>query len=95
MAEGHEFARSFKSLSTIYSNSWRLEQFLKKNAYEQLKNRSEQIIGMQKLKAYTNNGILLPKLFWPAARKNCSSDREKNLVTECFFNLFLEVSHIE
>ena len=65
-------------------------------------------------------GILLPKLFWPTVRKNCSSDREiqgrrpricKNfeinwtiysnserteqfLVKECFFNLFLEVSHI-
>ena len=24
-----------------------------------------------------NNGILLPKLFWPTVRKNCSSDREK------------------
>ena len=24
-----------------------------------------------------NNGILLPKLFGPTARKNCSSDREK------------------
>ena len=23
------------------------------------------------------NGILLPKLFWPTMRKNCSSDREK------------------
>ena len=23
------------------------------------------------------NGILLPKLFWPTLRKNCSSDREK------------------
>ena len=22
------------------------------------------------------NGILLPKLFWPTMRKNCSSDRE-------------------
>ena len=71
-----------------------------------------------------NNGILLPKLFWPTVRKNCSSDREKLLkfeaegrefskilrsleqfiqtvkgpeqilVTECFFNLFLEVSQI-
>ena len=70
------------------------------------------------------NGILLPKLFWPTVRKNCSSDRdfffeirgwrpricknfeitkticsnsersEQFLVTECFFNLFLEVSHI-
>ena len=54
------------------------------------------------------NGILLPKLFGPTVRKNCSSDREKLLkfeaegtnsewsenllVTECFFNLFLEVS---
>ena len=25
------------------------------------------------------NGILLPKLFWPTVRKNCSSDREKHL----------------
>ena len=25
------------------------------------------------------NGILLPKLFWPTVRKNCSSDREKRL----------------
>ena len=25
----------------------------------------------------TINGILLPKLFWPTVRKNCSSDREK------------------
>ena len=51
--------------------------------------------------------VLLPKLFWPTMRKNCSSDREitrtiysnseraeQFLVTECFFNLFLEVSQI-
>ena len=25
------------------------------------------------------NGILLPKLFWPIVRKNCSSDQEKRL----------------
>ena len=28
------------------------------------------------------NGILLPKLFWPIVRKNCSSDREKLLKFE-------------
>ena len=28
------------------------------------------------------NGILLPKLFRPTARKNCSSDREKLLKLE-------------
>ena len=28
------------------------------------------------------NGILLPKLFWPKVRKNCSSDREKLLKFE-------------
>ena len=33
-----------------------------------------------KLKA--GNGILLPKLFWPTVRKNCSSDREKRLKFE-------------
>ena len=27
----------------------------------------------------TRNGILLPKLYWPTVRKNCSSDREKLL----------------
>ena len=76
-----------------------------------------------KLFSVTINGILLPKLFWPTVRKNCSSDWEKILIfeaegrefakkfeitrtiysnserseqfllTECFFNLFLEVSH--
>ena len=30
---------------------------------------------------YTN-GILLPKLFWPTVRKNCSSDRKKLLKFE-------------
>ena len=29
-----------------------------------------------------NNGILLPKLFWPTVRKSCSSDREKLLKFE-------------
>ena len=28
------------------------------------------------------NGILLPKLFWPTVRKNCSCDREKPLKFE-------------
>ena len=28
------------------------------------------------------NGILLPKLFWPTVRKNCSSDWEKKLKLE-------------
>ena len=29
-----------------------------------------------------NNGILLPKLFWPTVRKKCSSDWEKLLKFE-------------
>ena len=29
-----------------------------------------------------NNGILLPKIFWPTVRKNCSSDWEKLLKFE-------------
>ena len=71
-----------------------------------------------------SNGILIPKLFWPAVRKKCFCNQEKLLkfeaecrgfakifeitrtiysnserseqffVTECSFNLFLEVSHI-
>ena len=30
-------------------------------------------------KSDKENGILLPKLFWPTVRKNCSSDQEKLL----------------
>ena len=30
-------------------------------------------------------GILLPKLFWPTLRKNCSSDRENVLKFEAEF----------
>ena len=29
--------------------------------------------------AFEHNGILLPKLFWPTVRQNCSSDQEKLL----------------
>ena len=32
-----------------------------------------------KLKEKVNNGILLPKLFWPTVRKKCYSGREKLL----------------
>ena len=31
---------------------------------------------------WSNNCILLPKLFWPTVRKNCSTDREKLLKLE-------------
>ena len=34
------------------------------------------------VKEVIGNGILLPKLFWPTVRKNCSSDREKLLKFE-------------
>ena len=39
-------------------------------------------IGMPSILARLINGILLLKLFWPAVRKNCSSDREKLLKFE-------------
>ena len=39
---------------------------------------SNQVKIIQKKK----NGILLPKLFWPTVRKNCSSDRSKLLKFE-------------
>ena len=38
----------------------------------------------------TNNGILLPKLFRPTVRKDCSSDREKLLKFEAKFLRSLE-----
>ena len=47
--------------------------------------RSHTIHMTKKLKfSCETNGILLPKLFWPTVRKNCSSDREKLLKFEAF-----------
>ena len=34
---------------------------------------------LQGISGQNDNGILLPKLFWPTVRKKCSSDREKLL----------------
>ena len=42
---------------------------------------NKKYIGIEK-KCTVINGILLPKLFWPTVRKNCSSDREKLLKFE-------------
>ena len=36
----------------------------------------------QNIWKFFKNGILLPKLFWPTVRRNCSSDREKLLKFE-------------
>ena len=36
-------------------------------------------------------GILLPKLFWPTVRKNCSSDRENFLKFEGEGRVFAKV----
>ena len=40
------------------------------------------------------NGILLPKLFFTRTICSNSERSEQFFVAECFFNLFLEVSHI-
>ena len=42
----------------------------------------EKFVGIEKSAGKVRNGILLPKLFWPTVRKNCSSDREKLLKFE-------------
>ena len=39
-------------------------------------------ICFDRISADFRNGILLPKLFWPTVRKNCSRDREKLLKFE-------------
>ena len=49
---------------------------------EKLNSKLEKISGIEKHAGKVRNGILLPKLFWPAARKNCSSDQEKLLKFE-------------
>ena len=43
------------------------------------------------LQHWCRNGILLPKLFWPIVRKNCSSDREKLLKFEAEGREFAKV----
>ena len=37
------------------------------------------------------NGILLPKLFWPTARKSCTSGQEKLLKFEAECHEFAEI----
>ena len=39
-------------------------------------------VGAPKINLQSKNGILLPKLFWPIVRNNCSSDRKKLLKFE-------------
>ena len=36
-------------------------------------------MGLDVIIKLDRNGILLPKLFWPTVRKNCSSYQEKRL----------------
>ena len=47
----------------------------KKNDREKMRAKTGQI-------RHCVNGILLPKLFWPSVKRNCSSDREKKMKFE-------------
>ena len=42
----------------------------------------EKELGFRNLQEKLENDILLPKLFWPTVRENCSNDREKRLKFE-------------
>ena len=118
----------FPTFWGIYSMASRIYQKLSLNTskYCQLISFSDnrKSCWQPEFRPLCNNGILLPKLFWPTMRNNCSSHREKLLrfeaegrefefffeitrtiysnserskqflVTECFFNLLLEVSLI-
>ena len=42
----------------------------------------EKELGFRNLQEKLENDILLPKLFWPTVRENCSNDREKLLKFE-------------
>ena len=48
----------------------------------QAKFKSNRIVQVTNKRQLTNNGILLPRMFWPTVRKNCSSDQEKLLKFE-------------
>ena len=49
------------------------------NDNEEKVKKKLKIVLILTLKNAMKNGILLPKLFWPTVRKNCSSDCEKLL----------------
>ena len=63
----------FKIEGHIISNSANKILSLKKIDF----NLSSCILIGENLWPGHGNGILLPKLFWPTVRKNCSSDWEK------------------
>ena len=50
--------------------------------WEFVTSKKHRIKYVKKSSAGIRNGILLPKLFWPTVRKNCSSDLEKLLKFE-------------
>jgi hypothetical protein len=54
-------------------------EVLRFNTLEQFKFKLKKEIGIQNPIGSVRNGILLPKLFWPTVRKNCSSDQKKLL----------------
>ena len=49
------------------------------------------VVIFKAIEAIRRNGVLLSKLFWPTVRKNCSSDREKNLKFEAEGQEFAKV----
>ena len=55
--------------------NWNNSNWKKKS----LKKQNKKQLVCRKIQEQVRNGILLPKLFWPTVRKNCSSDREKLL----------------
>ena len=59
------------AVQDAFSHNWNIMSYYRKT---RISNTHEVING--------GNGILLPKLFWPTVRKNCSINREKLLKFE-------------
>ena len=56
----------------------RWEKEFKFNHPEEVNPEEKTMSYFQMTEVLTGNGILLPKLFWPTVRKNCSSDRKNS-----------------
>ena len=79
-----EFYSTYLFSKWIAMTYWLLKHEYMKLFKEILRSAEEPLLWLMiaMLLVATWNGILLPKLFWPSVRTNCSSDQEKLLKFE-------------
>ena len=87
------FLQIFVMTRNIYWKQWKVRPILESECFfecrfprsdtlEWLKLELEKELGFRNLQEKLKNDILLPKLFWPTVRENCSNDWRKLLKFE-------------